>query len=119
MSEPHDLAIVLVKGPQRDFRYHVFGVLCPTAAHLEHTSRFAIGGNTILRELHDLAIIRRHQPRWTHQIGLPEALEHHLLGIIGVAKKRPEEVESLWIARHNLPHSEGVRLLLNDQIGPE
>src|SRR5262249_35653024 len=116
MSKPHHLAIVLVKGAQRDFRHHVFGVLCPTAAHLEHTSRFAIRGNTILRELHDLAVIRRHQARWPHEIGLPQALERHLLGIIGVAKKSPEEIESLRTTRNNLTHAWDVRLMMVAQI---
>src|SRR5712692_5663789 len=98
MSEPHDLAIILIEGPERDFRHHVFGILRAATAHLEYDRRFGIRGNAILRQLHDLAIIRRDQARWSHQIRLPEAFERHLLGVIGVAKERPEKIERLWTA---------------------
>ena len=110
---------MLVEAADRGLGHHVrlVGTARPpiSATH----SAVGVAVDPCLRQQHHLAVVERDQAGRPHQVGLAQAALPHLRRIVGIAEEGPGKVEVSGIARHDLPHRQRVRLLLNDQVRPQ
>src|SRR5512132_318595 len=69
---------------------------------------------TLLRELDDLAVVRRHVTGRAEKVRLAQSPALHLWRIVGESEVRPYEVERVRPARLDMPRRQRIDLLLDD-----
>src|SRR5690606_11887692 len=115
----HHLAVILVHGANSRFRDQRIGRTQLAFIQLDDVHLAAGTTYPFLHKLHGLVVFQTQETGRTHQVALTQTVTSHLLGIVLIAKHGPLHDQAVGAIGHDLTHTQGVHLALNNQVGPD